>query len=69
MLEDHEAQAEEKRWEALRRMAQQEKLEIILMINSFAREWKAAGFRLSHPGLSSEEIQRMVRESFLYARD
>jgi DUF1365 family protein len=49
-------------------MRPERKLEIAMSLYHSAREWKAAAFRTRYPDLTEEEIQKMVKEVFLYAR-
>ena len=44
------------------------KFELIGQFNQAARELKAAGLRMQHPGWSEERIKARVAELFLYAR-
>jgi len=49
-------------------MTPEQKLEVSLRLYYSARELKAAGLRKHFPDLKEEEIQRRVKEAFLYAR-
>jgi hypothetical protein len=49
-------------------MSPARKLEIASEFQAAARRLKAGGLRSLHPGWSEEQIQRNVRELFLYAR-
>lgn len=51
---------------AFRRMTPAEKLRLIAEMHFQAREMKRAAFRTFHPEWSEEEIERRVREVFLY---
>lgn len=44
------------------------KLRAALRLYYAARQLKAAGVRLLHPGWSDEQIRRSVRDSFAHAR-
>lgn len=50
-------------------MSPERKLEVALSLYYSAREWKSAAFRKRYLELTEEEIQEMVKEAFLYARD
>jgi hypothetical protein len=49
-------------------MSPTEKLEAALRLYHSARELKAAWVRSQNPLFNEAQVQRMVRESFLYAR-
>ena len=51
-----------------RNMSMARKFELIGQFNQAARELKAAGLRMQHPGWSEERIKARVAELFLYAR-
>ena len=48
-------------------MTVEQKIRAALDLYYSARELKAAGLRAMHPGMSKEEIDKKVREIFLYA--
>jgi len=50
-----------------RAMSPRDKLVLAAQFNASARDLKARGLRLLHPDWSEEEIQKKVRELFLYA--
>lgn len=52
----------------LRAMSPAQKLKAAEQLYWSARQLKAAALRAQHPGWSEEEIERAVREAFLYAR-
>jgi hypothetical protein len=52
----------------LRAMTPEQKLEAAMRLYWSARGLKAAALRARHPEWSEEELQRAVREIFLYAR-
>jgi hypothetical protein len=52
----------------LRAMTPEQKLEAAMCLYWSARDLKAAALRGQHPEWSEEEVQRAVREIFLYAR-
>lgn len=52
----------------LRAMTPEQRLQAASRLYHSARELKAAALRARHPDWSEEEIQRAVREAFLYAR-
>ena len=52
----------------LRAMSPAQKLRAAERLYWSARQLKAAALRAQHPDWSEEEIQRAVREAFLYAR-
>ena len=54
--------------QSFRNMTPQQKLHLMLELYHMARGLKAAGLRKQHPAWTEEEIQRKVREIFLYAR-
>jgi len=49
-------------------MTPERKLGIAVMLYHSARELKAAALRARHPDVSEKEIQRKLKEAFLYAR-
>ncbi len=54
--------------EIYRNMSAQRKLEIASDLYRTARELKAMAIRDDHPDWTEEEVQKKVREIFLYAR-
>ena len=52
----------------IRGLTPAQKLKAAQEIWEVARQVKAAGLRSQHPDWTEEEIQRAVREAFLYAR-
>jgi hypothetical protein len=58
-----------KYWEIIRAMTPTQKIEAFLSLYWTARELKAAGIRATHPELSETEVQKQVKEAFLYASD
>lgn len=61
--------ADEVYWQNLNQMTPAQKLEAFHNLYWTARELKAAGLRMQFPELPEEEIQKKVREIFLYASD
>ena len=53
--------------EALRRMTPAQKLRAAEVLYWDARDVKAAGLRAQHPDWTEEQIQRRVKEIFMYA--
>jgi len=51
----------------IKKLTAEQKIRAALDLYYSARELKAAGLRAMHPGMSKEEIDRKVREIFLYA--
>jgi hypothetical protein len=49
-------------------MTPEEKLKIALRLYYSARQLKAAALLQDHPNLTEQEVQKKVREIFLYAR-
>jgi hypothetical protein len=62
-MDDNEAY-----WKIIRAMTPAQKLKTAEQLYWSARELKAAGLRMQHPDWTEEEIERAVREAFLYAR-
>lgn len=54
--------------EILKKMNPAQKLDAAQRLYDTARKLKAAGLKMLHPDWSEDEIQRAVREIFLYAR-
>jgi hypothetical protein len=52
----------------LQRLSPADKLKVAERLYWSARELKAAGLREQHPEWPKEQIERKVREIFLYAR-
>jgi hypothetical protein len=52
----------------LKSMTPEQKLDAALSLYYSARELKAASLRAEYPNLDEKEIQKKVREIFLYAR-
>jgi hypothetical protein len=52
----------------LAEMSPEKKLEVAMQLYYSARELKAAGVRADHPDWDEKQIQKAVREAFLYAR-
>jgi hypothetical protein len=55
--------------EILRAMTPEQKLRTAAQMYWAARELRAVGMRTRHPDWTEEQIQKEVREAFLYARD
>jgi hypothetical protein len=55
-------------WQILRAMTPAQKLRAAQRLWESARQLKAAGLRMQHPDWTEEQIERAVREAFLYAR-
>ena len=55
--------------QAFRRMTPEQRLRAAFRLYWSARELKAASLRALRPELSEDEIERKVRECFLYAHD
>ena len=55
-------------WKIIRAMTPAQKLAAAEDLYWSARAIKAAGLRAQHPDWTEEEVQRAVREAFLYAR-
>ncbi|NUM52516.1 MAG: hypothetical protein HUU46_02625 [Candidatus Hydrogenedentes bacterium] len=53
----------------LRAMTPEQKLRATSNLYWAARDLKAAWFRSQHPEWSEEQVQKAVRDAFLYARD
>jgi len=51
----------------IKKLTAEQKIRAALDLYYSARELKAAGLRTMHPGMSKEEIDKKVREIFLYA--
>ncbi|MBU1701311.1 MAG: hypothetical protein KJ970_16790 [Candidatus Eisenbacteria bacterium] len=62
------AKVERIRIEILRRMTPQRRLEIALGMNRAAWALKEAWLREIHPEWDEDQIQKAVREAFLYAQ-
>jgi len=56
-------------WQVINNMTPAQKLEALMNLYWTARELKAAGLRMQFPHLTEGEIQKEVREIFLYAND
>jgi hypothetical protein len=54
--------------EVLRRMTPAERLQAATRLYWTARQIKEAALRARHPEWSAEQLQRAVRDAFLYAR-
>ena len=52
----------------LRAMSPSEKIRVSLQLYWSAREFKSAWLRSRSPKLTESEIQKMVKEAFMYAR-
>ena len=52
----------------MRGLTPAQKFKTVAEMWEMAHQIKAAGFRMQHPDWTEEEIQRAVREAFLYAR-
>ena len=59
--------AHSKQLEIYRNMTPEQKWAIVNDLYASAWELKAAGVRTQHPDWSEEDVQRKVREIFLYA--
>lgn len=57
-----------KQVEAFRRMTPAQKLCLAARFHHDARSLKAAGFRMLHSDWTDEQVDKAVREAFLYAR-
>ncbi|HAO21433.1 MAG TPA: hypothetical protein DCQ37_13770 [Desulfobacteraceae bacterium] len=53
---------------AFQAMTPGQKLQLLSDLYNSAQKLKAAGLRKQHPDWSEEQIQKKVREIFLYAR-
>ena len=62
-------EAHEEYIRVLRAMTPEQKLRAASNLYCGARDLKAAWFRSQHPEWSEEQIQKAVRDAFLYARD
>ena len=51
----------------IKKLTAEQKIRAALNLYYSARELKAAGLRAMYPGMSKEEIDKKVREIFLYA--
>jgi hypothetical protein len=51
-----------------KKMTPEQKLRISMQLYRTARELKAAGLRRQHPEWTPQQIDKKVREIFLYAR-
>jgi Rv0078B-related antitoxin len=60
---------DDRQLEILRRMTPQQKLRVTMMLWHSVRRLKLAYLRQQHPELSEAEVNRRVKEAFLYARD
>ena len=58
----------DKQIEIYKAMTPQQRLKIALDMYQMARKLKAAGLRMSHPDWNEEQVQKAVRDIFLYAR-
>ena len=52
--------------DALRKMTPAEKLRQVAAIHIQARQWKRAALKMQHPTWTPEQIERRLREIFLY---
>lgn len=52
--------------EIFRNMSPADKLRLIASIHMQARKWKRAAFKAQHPEWTPEQIDRRVKEVFLY---
>ena len=52
----------------IRAMTFQQKFDALANLYWMARDLKAAGLRLEHPDWTEEQVQKKVREIFMYAR-
>jgi len=62
-------EAREEYLRILRAMTPAQKVNAAARLYWGARELKAAWFRSQHPDWTDEQIQKAVRDAFLYARD
>ncbi len=51
----------------IKKLTAEQKIRAALDLYYSARELKASGLRAMHPGMSKEEIDKKVRDIFLYA--
>ncbi len=52
----------------VRAMSPGKKLQVAGELYRMARELKAAGIRMQHPGWNDDEVRSAVRDAFLYGR-
>ena len=52
--------------EIFRRMAPADKLNLVAQMHMQAREWKMAALRVQHRDWTDEQVDKRVREIFLY---
>jgi hypothetical protein len=62
-------EAERAYWKILNRMTPAEKLTAFHRLYWTARKLKAAGLQMEFPNMSDDEIEKKVKEAFLYAYD
>lgn len=64
-LDNNESEVQQR---VFQRMSPEQRWQVAVRLYWSARELKAAALRSWHPELGEGEIQRMVKEAFLYAR-
>ena len=58
----------DKQTELLKKMTPAQKLNLAQQLYNSARQLKEAGVRMQHPDWDETQVQKAVREAFLYGR-